>query len=59
MRGISVNEKIVHIEAKTELIQKRVERANRINQVIRNIPQQVRGKDFKREMSNVVKGKRF
>jgi hypothetical protein len=59
MRGISVNEKIVHIEAKTELIQKRVERANRINQVIRNMPQQVRGKDFKREMSNVVKGKRF
>jgi hypothetical protein len=59
LRGISVNEKIVHIEAKTELIQKRVERANRINQVIRNIPQQVRGKDFKREMSNVVKGKRL
>jgi hypothetical protein len=59
LRGISVNEKIVHTEAKTELIQKRVDRANRINEVIRNIPQQVRGKDFKRDMSNVVKGKRF
>ena len=59
LRGIYVNEKIVHIEAKTELIKKRVYRANRINEVIRNIPQQVRGKDFKREMSNVVKGKRL
>lgn len=57
-RGIFVNEKIIHSEARTELVQKRVERANKINEAIRNMPQQVRGKDFKREMSNVVKGKR-
>ena len=59
MRGIYVNAKIIHNEAKTELIQKRVERANKINEAIRNIPQQVRGKDFQREMTNVVKGKRI
>ena len=59
MRGIYVNAKIIHNEAKTELIQKRVERANKINEAIRNIPQQVRGKDFQREMTNVVKGKRL
>lgn len=58
MRGIFTNEKIIHSEARTELVQKRVERANKINEAIRNTPQQVRGKDFKREMSNVVKGKR-
>lgn len=58
MRGMFVNEKIIHSEARTELVQKRVERANKINEAIRNTPQQVRGKDFKREMSNVVKGKR-
>ena len=58
IRGISVNEKILHTEAKTELIQKRVERANKINELIRNTPRQVRGKDFRHEMTNVVRGKR-
>ena len=58
MRGMGINERIVHVEAKTELIQKRVVRANKINDVIRNMPRQSRGKDFKRDMSNIVKGKR-
>lgn len=58
MRGFGIHERIVHSEAKTELIQKRVVRANKINDVIRNMPQQTRGKDFKRDMSNIVKGKR-
>ena len=58
MRGIYINEKIVHNEAKTELIQKRVERVNKINNVIRNIPHKNRGKDFKNEMMTVVNYKR-
>ena len=58
MRGMGINERIVHVEAKTELIQKRVVRANKINDVIRNMPRQSRGKDFNRDMSNIVKGKR-
>ena len=58
MRGFFTNEKIIHSEARTELVQKRVERAKKIKEANRNTPQQIRGKDFKREMSNVVKGKR-
>jgi homoaconitase/3-isopropylmalate dehydratase large subunit len=58
MRGSITNERIEHIEAKTELINKRIVRANTINQIIRNMPQKVRDKDFKRDMNNIVKGKR-
>ena len=58
-RGAENTERIVHIEAKTELIQKRVVRANKINQVIRNIPQKIRGKDFKTGMTNIVRGKKI
>ena len=56
MRGINVSERIFHREAKTELLEKRVEHINKLNQVIQNLPKKVRGKDFKREMSNVLKG---
>ena len=59
IKGIYTNEKIIHSEARTELVQKRVYRANKINEVIRNTPRQVKGKDFKREMSNVVKGRNY
>jgi hypothetical protein len=58
MSGIITNERIQHSEAKTELIQKRIVRANTINQVIRSLPPKTRGKDFKRDMNNIVKGKR-
>lgn len=57
IKGIYSNEKIIHSEARIELVQKRVYHANKINEVIRNTPRQVKGKDFKREMSNVVKGR--
>jgi len=58
LRGIEVRDKIVHTEAKSELIQKRVIRANKINHLIRQ-QQTPRGKDFKNEMKSIVsKGNR-
>ncbi len=54
LNGIQVTDKIIHSEARTELIEKRVMRANQINQAIYNSPIKGQGKDFKREMSNVV-----
>jgi len=50
LRGISVNERIVHTEAKNELIQKRVIQATRINQQIKQI-KQTRSRDFKNILS--------
>lgn len=51
LSGININERVVHIEAKAELIERRVEQANKIN-----LAKKVRGKDFKRAMSSIVKG---
>jgi len=61
IRGIDVKERIVHTEAKSELIHKRVVKANKINNYISKLPQKTRGKDFKRDMTTIVlKGsKRF
>ena len=58
MRRIPVRDRLVHTEARTEFLEKRVVQVNRINQVINNIPKKVRGKDFKKDMSNLVRGKR-
>ena len=60
VRGIELKERIVHTEAKSELIQKRVVTANRINNLISKIPQKTIGKDFKRDMKTIVtnRGKR-
>lgn len=62
-RGQTVTDRIVHSQAKNELLAKRVERANRINA---NIARQLQAphiaggrKDFNREMSNVVGGRKF
>jgi len=52
--GCTVTEKIIHSEAKTELIEKRVMRANTLN---RFFPNRFRRKDFKKEMSNLMKNK--
>ena len=38
LRGINVNERIFHTEAKSELIQKRADKINRINTLINNLP---------------------
>lgn len=60
MRKIPVTERLVHTEARTEFLEKRVVQVNKINQAIHNLPNKVSGgKDFKREMSNVVKGRRI
>jgi hypothetical protein len=61
MRGIPLSntDQIKHEEAKTQLITKRVNQVNRINNAIRNMPppQTKRGKNFKQDMSNIVKGR--
>jgi len=61
MRGIPLSntDQIKHEEAKTQLISKRVNQVNRINNAIRNMPpsQTKRGKNFKQDMSNIVRGK--
>jgi hypothetical protein len=54
LKGIEVKDRIVHTEAKSELIQKRVIRANRINHIIQQIPPKPRGKDFKHDMKSIV-----
>jgi hypothetical protein len=56
-KGIPTNERIVHTEAKTELITRRVTQVNRINNAIRNMPPKPRGKDFKATMQNVLIGR--
>jgi len=56
-----VTERVVHIEAKNELLTKRVEKANRINAFNSSIQRPLsKGgrKDFRNEMTNVVKGKK-
>jgi hypothetical protein len=63
--GIVVTDRIVHSEAKNELLVKRVNRANRINvniaRQIQSQPANVKGgrKDFNREMSSLVSGRKF
>lgn len=54
LKGVNVKERIVHTEAKMELIKKRVSRANTINNFISKMPQNHRGKNFKRDMTSVV-----
>lgn len=54
IRGIEVKDRIVHTDAKAELIQKRVTRANKINNIISKLPVKTRGKNFKGDMTSVV-----
>jgi hypothetical protein len=55
------NEKIIHDEAKKELLTNRVIKANRINTTIHNLSMKIKGgrKDFKTEMNNIVSNKRY
>lgn len=61
--GMSVTDRIVHSQAKNELLVKRVQRANHINANIARQLQtpQIKGgrKDFNREMSSVVGGRKI
>ena len=58
LRDIEVKERIVHTEAKIELIQKKVIRANKltekINNIIKKLPPKPRGKNFNSEMHKIV-----
>ena len=58
LRDIEVKERIVHTEAKIELIQKKVIRANKltekINNIIKKLPPKTRGKNFNSEMHKIV-----
>ena len=57
-RGVAVNEKIIHIEAKTEFIHKRVSNAIKINEIIKNTPRILKGKNFRHEMTNILMNKK-
>ena len=54
LHGKQITDRLVHIEAKNELMTKRVEKANKINASIRPVIKGGR-KDFKGEMSNIVR----
>jgi hypothetical protein len=59
LKGIDVKDRIAHTDAKNELIQRRVFRANKINHIISKLPEKIRGKDFKNDMKTIVGGRRF
>lgn len=54
LNGIDVKERIIHSEAKSQLIQRRIEKVNRINHIMNNMQRTVRGKDFKKDMKSIV-----
>jgi CO dehydrogenase nickel-insertion accessory protein CooC1 len=60
IHGQSVTDRVVHIEAKNELLTRRVEKANRINTFNASIRPMPKGgrKDFRNEMTNVVRSKK-
>jgi hypothetical protein len=62
INGIHINDRIIHIEAKNELIQTRVTQVNKINRVLKNI-QSIKNKpkvnNFNKQITNIVSGKRF
>jgi hypothetical protein len=57
-KGIDVKDRIVHIEAKSELLQKRVVRAHKINNIISKLHVKTRGKDFKGDLTSIVSNKK-
>jgi len=58
--GQEINERLIHSEAKNELIVKRVEKVNFINKHNASLQPVLRGgrKDFKSEMNSIVRNKR-
>jgi hypothetical protein len=58
LKGIEVKDRIVHIDAKSELIQKRVIKAHKINNLISKLPVKIRGKDFKGDLTSIVSKKK-
>ena len=58
IKGINVNERIIHNNAKSELIQRRVIRANKINHIISKLPVKTKGKNFKQDLISIVSKKK-
>ena len=58
LNGNNVKERIIHNNAKSELIQRRVIRANKINNVISKLPVKTKGKNFKQDLISFVSNKR-
>jgi hypothetical protein len=60
LHGIQITDRVVHLDAKHELLTKRVARANRINASIMQGAPEIKGgrKDFRKEMTNLVKNKK-
>ena len=59
LRGLHCNERIVHVEAKTELINNRVKQVNKvITNLSNNVTKTFKRKDFKNEMSNLLHNKK-
>lgn len=54
LKNISVTERIIHTEVKTQLIQKRINKATKINNIISKLPTKFRGKDFRGDMTSIV-----
>ena len=57
--GIPVSGKVIHTEAKAELINRRVNQVNKINEAIKKRSNIRQGKDFKRSMNSIVGIKSF
>lgn len=61
INGIQINDRIIHMEAKNELIQTRVSQVNRINRVLKNIQNIKKPKpnNFNKQIAKIVSGNRF
>jgi hypothetical protein len=62
IRGMNTNERVFHTEAKTELIQKRVNNVNKLSRTIQNIKntsKMVKSNNFNNNMINVVNSKKY
>jgi hypothetical protein len=57
MRGLPYSNRIVHTEAKTEFIQKRVTQVNKINRVLQNIPKPPSRNGSKPNFKTLIKNK--
>jgi hypothetical protein len=55
IRGLKVSNRIVHIEAKSEFLQKQVTQVNNINKVLQNIPKKTTVGGFKPNLKSLVK----
>ena len=58
LKGNNVKDRIIHNNAKSELIQQRVIRANKINHAISKLPVKTKGKNFKQDLISIVSKKR-